>query len=178
MAFVVPRRARCEGRRWDKGGSAPGARGDHDRDCNSNVTSRGEATERRNAAPRSNVRVVLTERVLAGRYRLVKVIGQGGMAVVHLAHDELLDRDVAVKVLRPGFDEDPEFVARFRREARHAASLHHPNIVTIFDTGIDQETGSDYIVMELVDGLDLQEILKRSGQLEIGFAVRIRAGLY
>jgi len=115
----------------------------------------------------------MTERVLAGRYRLVRVIGQGGMAVVHLAHDELLDRDVAVKVLRPGFDEDPEFIDRFRREARHAASLHHPNIVTIFDTGKDPESNSDYIVMQLVDGPDLQQILERSGRVSVGFAVRI-----
>jgi hypothetical protein len=115
----------------------------------------------------------MTERVLAGRYRLVRVIGQGGMAVVHLAHDELLDRDVAVKVLRPGFDEDPEFIDRFRREARHAASLHHPNIVTIFDTGTDPESNSDYIVMQLVDGPDLQQILERSGRVSVGFAVRI-----
>jgi serine/threonine-protein kinase len=117
--------------------------------------------------------VVLTARVLAGRYRLLELIGQGGMAVVHLAHDELLDRDVAVKVLRPGFAEDPEFVERFRREARHAASLHHPNIVTIYDTGLDPESGSDYIVMQLVHGPDLQEILERSGPLAVGFAVRV-----
>jgi serine/threonine-protein kinase len=117
--------------------------------------------------------VVLTERVLAGRYRLIDVIGQGGMAVVHLAHDQLLDRDVAVKVLRPGFAGDPEFVERFRREARHAASLHHPNITTIYDTGVDPETGSDYIVMQLIGGPDLQDILDRSGPLTIGFAVRV-----
>src|SRR3954463_3969406 len=128
---------------------------------------------RSEASSRSNGGVVMTERVLAGRYRLVRVIGQGGMAVVHLAHDELLDRDVAVKVLRPGFDEDPEFIDRFRREARHAASLHHPNIVTIFDTGKDPESNSDYIVMQLVDGPDLQQILERSGRVSVGFAVRI-----
>src|SRR4051794_20462811 len=121
----------------------------------------------------SNGSVVLTERVLAGRYRLVDMIGQGGMAVVHLAHDELLDRDVAVKVLRPGFDSDPEFIDRFRREARHAASLHHPNIVTIFDTGTDPESNSDYIVMQLVDGRDLQQILERPGRVSVGFSVRI-----
>ncbi|MFL5669035.1 MAG: protein kinase domain-containing protein [Chloroflexota bacterium] len=115
----------------------------------------------------------MTERVLAGRYRLVRVIGQGGMAVVHLAHDQLLDRDVAVKVLRPGFDEDPEFIDRFRGEARHAASLHHPNIVTIFDTGTDPESNSDYIVMQLVDGPDLQQTLDRTGRVSVGFAVRI-----
>ena len=125
------------------------------------------------ARSRSNGRMVLTERVLAGRYRLLGILGQGGMAVVHQAHDELLDRDVAVKVLRPGYAEDPEFVGRFRREARHAASLHHPNIVTIHDTGVDPETGSDYIVMQLVDGPDLARILERPGPLAVGFAVRI-----
>ena len=128
------------------------------------------------ARPRSNGTVVLTERVLAGRYRLLEIIGQGGMAVVHLAHDELLDRDVAVKVLRPGFAEDPEFVARFRREARHAASLHHPNIVTIYDTGIDAETGSDYIVMQLIDGPDLQEILERSGAMAVKHPTAAKKG--
>ena len=115
----------------------------------------------------------MIERVVADRYRLLKMIGQGGMAVVHLAHDGRLDRDVAVKVLRPGFAEDPQFVDRFRREARHAASLHHPNIVTIYDTGTDPETGSDYIVMQLVDGPDLQDIIERSGPLGTPFAVRI-----
>ncbi|MEA2652784.1 MAG: eukaryotic-like serine/threonine-protein kinase [Chloroflexota bacterium] len=95
------------------------------------------------------------------------------MAVVYLAHDELLDRDVAIKVLRPGFAEDPAFVDRFRREARHAASLHHPNIVTTHDTGVDPETGSDFIVMQLVDGPDLKEIIGRSGPLAVGFAVRV-----
>lgn len=117
--------------------------------------------------------MVMTERTLAGRYRLLEIIGQGGMAVVHRAHDELLDRDVAVKVLRPGFADDPDFVERFRREARHAASLHHPNIVTIYDTGTDPESGSDYIVMQLVEGADLHEILDRSGRLSVAFAVRI-----
>lgn len=128
---------------------------------------------RGHCSTRSNDLVVLTERVLAGRYRLIETIGQGGMAVVHLAHDALLDRDVAVKVLRPGFGDDPQFVERFRREARHAASLHHPNIATIYDTGLDAETGSDYIVMQLVDGPDLQEIIERSGALAVGFAVRV-----
>ena len=81
--------------------------------------------------------MLMTERVLAGRYRLLSIAGQGGMAVVHLGHDEVLDRDVAIKVLRPAFAEDPEFVNRFRREARHAAALHHPNVVTIFpNTGV------------------------------------------
>ena len=112
--------------------------------------------------------------MLADRYRLLEMIGQGGMAVVHLAHDELLDRDVAVKVLRPGLRRGPRVRGeRFRREARHAASLHHPNIVTIYDTGVDPETGSDFIVMQLVDGPDFERILERPGRLPVGFAVRV-----
>ena len=77
--------------------------------------------------------------MLAGRYRLLDVVGHGGMAVVHRGHDDVLDRDVAIKLLRPAYANDEDFVARFRREARHAASLHHPNIVTIYDRGIDPE---------------------------------------
>ena len=114
----------------------------------------------------------MTGRVLAGRYRLLEVIGQGGMAVVYRARDELLARDVAVKVLRPAFAQDDAFVERFRREARNAAALLHPNIVTIHDTGVD-EAGGDFIVMSLVDGPDLREVIARDGALGIGFAVRV-----
>src|SRR5215207_2344892 len=103
--------------------------------------------------------IMFTERLLAGRYRLLGVLGEGGMAVVHRAHDELLDRPVAVKLLRAPVAADPEFVLRFRQEARNAASLHHPNIATIYDTGTDD--GVDYIVMQLVDGEDLERILDR-----------------
>src|SRR6187200_1051616 len=98
---------------------------------------------------------VMTQ-VLADRYRLLETIGYGGMGIVYRAHDEVLDRDVAVKVLHPRYAHDPDFIRRFRREARHAASLHHPNIVTIYDTGIDPESVSDYIIMQFVDGADLQ----------------------
>ncbi len=116
--------------------------------------------------------MTLTGSVLAGRYRLLEVIGQGGMAVVYRAQDEMLAREVAVKVLRPAFAGDDGFVERFRREARHAAALLHPNIVTIHDTGVDESAG-DFIVMSLVDGPDLQKIIARYGQLPLGFAVRI-----
>ena len=102
---------------------------------------------------------MLTERALAGRYRLIELLGEGGMALVYRAHDDLLDRGVAVKVLRSGFAADPEFVSRFRQEARAAASLHHPNIATVYDTGTDE--GVDFIVMQLVDGEDLEHILER-----------------
>ena len=114
----------------------------------------------------------MTGRVLAGRYRLLEVLGQGGMAVVYRAQDEMLAREVAVKVLRPAYAEDDAFVERFRREARNAAALLHPNIVTIHDTGTDEVSG-DFIVMSLVDGPDLQKIIARYRQLPLGFAVRI-----
>jgi eukaryotic-like serine/threonine-protein kinase len=114
----------------------------------------------------------MTGRVLAGRYRLLELLGQGGMAVVYRARDEMLTRDVAVKVLRPAFAEDDAFVERFRREARNAAALLHPNIVTIHDTGVDARSG-DFIVMSLVDGLDLREVIARDGPLAIGFTVRV-----
>ena len=121
--------------------------------------------------------MTLTGRVLAGRYRVLEAIGQGGMAVVHRAHDEVLDRDVAVKLLRPAYASDPAFVARFRSEARHAAALHHPHIVTIHDQGTDPGTGSDidadYIVMQLVDGPDLETLLRREGRLPLGQALRL-----
>ena len=113
---------------------------------------------------------MLTGHVLAGRYRLLELLGEGGMAHVYRAHDELLDRHVAVKVLRSGFAADPEFVSRFRQEARNAASLHHPNIATIYDTGTD---GVDFIVMQLVDGEDLERMLNRVGRLPVHLAARI-----
>ena len=137
---------------------------------------RREATGSDEAALRRTVplngRMTMTGRVLAGRYRLLELLGQGGMAVVYHARDEMLARDVAVKVLRPAFAEDDAFVERFRREARNAASLLHPNIVTIHDTGVD-ETSGDFIVMSLVDGLDLREVIARDGPLAIGFTVRV-----
>ena len=114
----------------------------------------------------------LTGHVLAGRYRLVELIGQGGMAVVYRAWDESLAREVAVKVLRPAFATDEGFVERFRREARNAAALQHPNIVTIHDTGVDEDAG-DFIVMSFVDGPDLQKILGRYRVLPVGFVVRL-----
>ena len=117
--------------------------------------------------------MITTNRILGGRYRLLEAIGEGGMAVVHRAHDELLDRDVAVKLLRPAYASDPEFVRRFQREARHAAALHDPRIVTIYDLGVDLASGADYIVMQLVDGPDLQTQLARDGRPSLGQALRI-----
>jgi beta-lactam-binding protein with PASTA domain/tRNA A-37 threonylcarbamoyl transferase component Bud32 len=94
----------------------------------------------------------------ANRYRVEGPIARGGMADVFLAHDQVLDRPVAVKVLFPEFARDPNFVERFRREAQSAASLNHPNIVGVYDWG--QEHGTYYIVMEYVEGRSLRDILR------------------
>jgi len=95
---------------------------------------------------------------LAGRYELRGLVGQGGMADVELAHDRILDRDVAVKILHARYADDPSFLARFRREAQAAASLNHPNIVGVYDTGEDD--GRPFIVMELVRGQSLRDLLR------------------
>lgn len=95
--------------------------------------------------------------VLAGRYRLVRPLGRGGMAEVYLGHDEVLDRDVAVKILLAKLLPDARFLERFRREARAAAALSHPNIVAVHDTG--DEGGAPFIVMECVRGRSLDTLL-------------------
>ncbi len=107
--------------------------------------------------------------VIGGRYRLERPIGSGGMAKVWLAHDRLLDRPVAVKILSERYAADPDFVERFRREASAAAGLSHPNIVTVYDRG--EAEGSYYIVMEHLPGPDLKEILRRRGRLDARQAV-------
>ena len=89
-------------------------------------------------------------RKILGRYKIVERLGGGGMGVVWRANDLVLDRHVALKVLRPEMSEDDDFVQRFRREAKAAASLSHPNVVSIYDVGEDQ--GLHFIVMELVEG--------------------------
>src|SRR6266516_3451922 len=101
--------------------------------------------------------MVTGTRVLGGRYVLGEVLGTGGMATVWRATDQVLGREVAVKVLSPQFAADAGFVARFEREARHAAQLSHPRLVTVFDSGIDH--GTAFIVMELVMGRTLRQIL-------------------
>src|SRR4029078_7922146 len=88
--------------------------------------------------------------VLNDRYEIQSRIGRGGMADVFMAHDKLLDRRVAVKVLFPEYATDPSFVERFRREAQAAANLNHPNIVGVYDWGKERRTY--YIVIEHVDG--------------------------
>ncbi|WP_405931753.1 Stk1 family PASTA domain-containing Ser/Thr kinase [Streptomyces sp. NBC_00827] len=106
-------------------------------------------------------------RRLGGRYELGQVLGRGGMAEVYLAHDTRLGRQVAVKTLRADLARDPSFQARFRREAQSAASLNHPAIVAVYDTGEDYIDGTSipYIVMEYVDGSTLRELLHSGRRL-------------
>ena len=111
--------------------------------------------------------------VLGGRYRLVELLGQGGMATIYRATDAQLGREVAVKVLHPEYGRDPDFVARFKQEAQAAASLSHPNIVGVYDFGTDAV--GPYIVMELVDGEDVATLLARNGPLPPRQAARLAA---
>ncbi|GGU27874.1 Stk1 family PASTA domain-containing Ser/Thr kinase [Streptomyces lavendofoliae] len=106
-------------------------------------------------------------RRLGGRYELGSVLGRGGMAEVYLAHDTRLGRTVAVKTLRADLARDPSFQARFRREAQSAASLNHPAIVAVYDTGEDyvDNISIPYIVMEYVDGSTLRELLHSGRKL-------------
>jgi serine/threonine-protein kinase len=111
--------------------------------------------------------------VYSDRYELVRRIARGGMAEVFLAHDLLLDRPVALKVLFPELSVDPSFVERFRREAQAAANLSHPNIVSVFDWG--EADGTYFIVMEYVDGRPLSTIIHDEGRLSVGRAAAIGA---
>ena len=118
-------------------------------------------------------------RRLGGRYELGHVLGRGGMAEVHLAHDTRLGRTVAVKTLRVDLARDPSFQARFRREAQSAASLNHPAIVAVYDTGEDYIDGVSipYIVMEYVDGSTLRELLHSGRKLLPERAMEMTIGI-
>ena len=105
------------------------------------------------------------------RYQIIKTIGEGGMANVYLAYDTILDRNVAVKVLRGDLATDEKFVRRFQREALSASSLSHPNIVEVYDVG--EDNGSYYIVMEYIEGKHLKQLLKKRGNLTLTEVVDI-----
>src|SRR3954452_539701 len=122
-------------------------------------------------------------RSLGGRYEVGEVIGRGGMAEVHRGRDLRLGRPVAVKLLRSDLARDPSFQARFRREAQSAASLNHPNIVAIYDTGEDRFDGDPsgpaqpYIVMELVEGETLRDIVRSGRKLMPQRVAEIGSGI-
>ncbi|MBQ6401104.1 MAG: Stk1 family PASTA domain-containing Ser/Thr kinase [Firmicutes bacterium] len=102
-------------------------------------------------------------KVLAGRYELLERIGEGGMSVVYKAKDKLLNRFVAIKILKPEFINDHKFIDSFRRESQAAASMSHPNIVNIYDVG--KEGNIHYIVMELIEGRALSDVIKEQGPM-------------
>ncbi|MFB4301065.1 Stk1 family PASTA domain-containing Ser/Thr kinase [Actinomadura sp. NTSP31] len=118
-------------------------------------------------------------RLLGGRYELDTVIGRGGMAEVYRARDLRLDRVVAIKTLRSDLARDPTFQARFRREAQSAASLNHPSVIAVYDTGEDMigDTPIPYIVMEYVDGSTLRDLLRENRALLPDKALEITDGI-
>ncbi len=110
-------------------------------------------------------------KLLKNRYRIIKKIGSGGMATVYKAEDTLLDRNVALKILRPQFTDDEDFINRFRKEAKAAARLTHPNVVNIFDVGMEDD--HHYIVMEYIYGKTLKQLIVDNAPLPVEEAVGI-----
>lgn len=121
----------------------------------------------------------MSVKLLAGRYELLEKIGDGGMAVVYKARCRLLNRFVAIKILKPEFAKNPDIIESFRRESQAAAGLSHPNIVGIFDVG--REGNLHYIVMELIEGQTLSKMIEKEGPIEyhkvIDITKQIAAGL-
>lgn len=115
--------------------------------------------------------MIMKGQKISDRYQIIKAIGEGGMANVYLAYDTILDRNVAVKVLRGDLAGDEKFVRRFQREALSASSLTHPNIVEVYDVG--EDNGQYYIVMEFVEGRHLKELIKKRGKLTISEVIDI-----
>ncbi len=113
----------------------------------------------------------MSSRLLAGRYELLEKIGDGGMAVVYKAKDRLLNRYIAIKILRPEFTKDPTFVENFKRESQAAAGLAHQNIVGVYDVG--REGNINYIVMELVEGQTLNEIIAKEAPMDYRRVIEI-----
>ena len=113
----------------------------------------------------------MSSKLLLGRYEVIEKIGEGGMSVVYKAKDRLLNRYVAIKILRPEFIRDEQFVENFRKESQAAAGLSHPNIVNVYDVG--KEGNIHFIVMELIDGKSLSQIIEEKGKLDYNEAISI-----
>jgi len=115
--------------------------------------------------------MIMKGQKISDRYQIIKSIGEGGMANVYLAYDTILDRNVAVKILRGDLSNDEKFVRRFQREALSASSLAHQNIVEVYDVG--EDNGEYYIVMEYIEGKHLKNLIKKRGKLTLSEAVDI-----
>lgn len=115
--------------------------------------------------------MIMKGQKISNRYQIIKSIGEGGMANVYLAYDTILDRNVAVKILRGDLASDEKFVRRFQRESLAASSLNHPNIVEVYDVG--EDNGDYYIVMEYIEGKHLKELIKKRGKLTTSEVVDI-----
>ncbi|MBR5128984.1 MAG: Stk1 family PASTA domain-containing Ser/Thr kinase [Firmicutes bacterium] len=113
----------------------------------------------------------MSSKLLLGRYEIVEKIGEGGMSVVYKAKDILLNRYVAIKILRPEFIKDEQFIENFRKESQAAAGLSHSNIVNVYDVG--REGNIHFIVMELIDGKSLSQVIEEKGRLEYTEAISI-----
>lgn len=111
--------------------------------------------------------------VLDDRYRVIRRLASGGMSKVYIGHDERLDRPVAIKIMNADLAEDPAFIKRFTREARAAARIWHPNVVTVHDQGTDPEHGAVFLIMELVRGATLREVLRDRGTLKPAEALAV-----
>ena len=109
--------------------------------------------------------------MIADRYELEELVGKGGMSSVYRAHDRLLERKVAIKILHEHYTADADYVERFRREARAAAKLSHPNIVTVIDRG--EADGRQFIVFEYVDGKNLKQLVEEQGRLPVRTALEL-----
>jgi serine/threonine protein kinase len=119
--------------------------------------------------------MIIKGQKISNRYEILKLLGEGGMANVYLAEDNILERQVAVKVLRGDLSTDDKFVRRFQREALAASSLSHPNIVEVYDVGEDE--GNFFIVMEYVEGKNLKQLMKRRGNLTVSEVIDIMSQL-
>lgn len=115
--------------------------------------------------------MIMKGQKISDRYQIIKSIGEGGMANVYLAYDTILDRNVAIKILRGDLANDEKFVRRFQREALSASSLNHPNIVEVYDVG--EDNGDYYIVMEYIEGKHLKDLIKKRGKLTTSEVVDI-----
>jgi eukaryotic-like serine/threonine-protein kinase len=113
----------------------------------------------------------MAEELIGGRYELEKHVGSGGMSRVYRAHDRLLERTVALKILHEHYSQDDEYVERFRREARAVAQIAHPNVVTVIDRG--EHEGRQFIVFEYVDGENLKQLVEREGALPIRQVIQL-----